>query len=67
MEFPFSFDTEGVLAGWRKLERWMKGNMGESGKDVCVVEEDMYLLGGGRVKFNIEIFLATLAILTEEN
>lgn len=47
MEFPFSFDTEGVLAGWRKLERWMKGNMGESGKDVCVVEEDMYLLGGG--------------------
>lgn len=32
------------------------------------MEEEMdFFLGGGRVKFNIEILLATRAILTEES
>lgn len=38
MEFPVSFDTEGVLLGLWKLGRKMRGNVGEAEKDVCVVD-----------------------------
>lgn len=75
MEFPASFDTEGVLLGLWKLGRKMRANVREAEKDVCVVDRmtcgrRKMFFGGWRdeVKFNIEKnLLATLAILTEES